>query len=133
MGLQCRPLNGRGSEWCPSPYPSQLLIRRGAYSVRGKMGQSEDHQFLKVRFFPPYLAVSLCSQLFGSGVRALTTCAIMSKEPSDAVLEDISGNVDVLDDADPATSEKRGTEFDTRDMNRMGKLPQLRVSFLFAL
>ena len=57
----------------------------------------------------------------------------MSKEPSDAVLEDHSGNVDVLDDADPATSEKRGTEFDTRDMNRMGKLPQLRVSFLFAL
>jgi choline transport protein len=57
----------------------------------------------------------------------------MPKEPSDAVFEDSFGNADVLDDADPATPEKRGTEFDTRDMNRMGKLPQLRVSFLFAL
>jgi len=57
----------------------------------------------------------------------------MQKEPSDAVFEDSFGNADVLDDADPATPEKRGTEFDTRDMNRMGKLPQLRVSFLFAL
>jgi hypothetical protein len=27
----------------------------------------------------------------------------------------------------PAALEKRGTEFDVRDMNRMGKLPQLRV------
>jgi hypothetical protein len=57
----------------------------------------------------------------------------MSKEPSGAVLEGSSSNVDVLEGADPAISEKRGTEFDTRDMNRMGKLPQLRVSFLFAL
>jgi hypothetical protein len=57
----------------------------------------------------------------------------MSKEPGDGVLEDSLGNGDVPDDADPATSEKRGTEFDTRDMNRMGKLPQLRVRLLFAL
>jgi hypothetical protein len=27
----------------------------------------------------------------------------------------------------PAAFEKRGTEFDVRDMNRMGKLPELRV------
>jgi choline transport protein len=61
------------------------------------------------------------------------TCAIMSKKPGDAVLEDSLGNGDVLHDADLVTSEKRGTEFDTRDMNRMGKLPQLRVGLLFAL
>jgi choline transport protein len=57
----------------------------------------------------------------------------MSKKPGDAVLEDSLGNGDVLDDANLVTSEKRGTEFDTRDMNRMGKLPQLRVGLLFAL
>lgn len=33
---------------------------------------------------------------------------------------------------DPVAMEKRGTEFDGRDMNRMGKLPELRRNFRFS-
>lgn len=39
----------------------------------------------------------------------------------------VVGNSDDFFAGDPTISEKRGTEFDDRDMHRMGKLPQLRV------
>jgi len=37
---------------------------------------------------------------------------------------------DGIGERDPAMFEKRGTKFDDRDMDRMGKLPQLRVETL---
>ena len=52
------------------------------------------------------------------------------KEPSsDVVAQQGDGDPEVLDGNDPAALEKRGTEFDNRDMHRMGKLPQLRVRY----
>jgi choline transport protein len=50
----------------------------------------------------------------------------MLKEPIDAVLEQ-GADTDLLEPGDRAASEKRGNEYDSRDMDRMGKLPQLRV------
>jgi len=54
----------------------------------------------------------------------------MSKDPKTVVLE---GDVGFSEGEgqDVATSEKRGTVFDFRDMNRMGKAPQLRVRHPF--
>jgi hypothetical protein len=52
----------------------------------------------------------------------------MSKDPNAVVLE---GEVGLPEGQDVATSEKRGTVFDHRDMNRMGKAPQLRVELPF--
>jgi len=50
-----------------------------------------------------------------------------SKETSVDVTSADDSCPEPLDANDPAAEEKRGTEFDGRDMNRMGKLPQLRV------
>jgi hypothetical protein len=54
-----------------------------------------------------------------------------SKETGSVVDAEAAVNdfdVNFFDIRDPASLEKRGTEFDGRDMNRMGKLPQLRVT-----
>jgi len=52
-----------------------------------------------------------------------------SKEADNGILS-ISAEESAHASLDPVEAEKRGTEFDGRDMNRMGKLPELRVCFL---
>jgi hypothetical protein len=43
------------------------------------------------------------------------------------------GSAEFSDGSDDAVlSEKRGTQFDQKDMSRMGKLPQLRVNVLLS-
>jgi hypothetical protein len=51
-----------------------------------------------------------------------------SKEVESAI-EATAVDENGLDLNDPVAREKRGTEHDGRDMNRMGKLPELRVWF----
>jgi len=51
----------------------------------------------------------------------------MQKGADNIIVERDDG---IVEERDPAMFEKRGTKFDDRDMDRMGKLPQLRVEFL---
>ncbi|CZR58632.1 related to HNM1-Choline permease [Phialocephala subalpina] len=57
----------------------------------------------------------------------------MSSKETGGVIEaePVDFDPEFLDVRDPVVLEKRGTEFDGRDMNRMGKLPQLRRTFRF--
>lgn len=52
-----------------------------------------------------------------------------SQKPGGVIAADAVDFADAefLDARDPVALEKRGTDFDGRDMKRMGKLPQLRV------
>jgi hypothetical protein len=56
------------------------------------------------------------------------TLKVASKETKgDVVAHEDETDPDSMAAYDPAFKEKRGTKFDGRDMDRMGKVPQLRV------
>ncbi len=52
----------------------------------------------------------------------------LKEDVNEVVYEQFEGSPEFSDgNGDAVLSEKQGTKFDQKDMNRMGKLPQLRV------